>query len=100
MQRDREAALRAAAAEFYPFLPARMWTSAAHLTELVARSRGIGAEATDRANRVLSEDHFRFRGGGDWRNGERPDTRLGWKPAPSGLPAQATEFYRSASLRP
>ena len=70
----REAALRPAAAEFYPFLPARMWTSAGHLTELVARYRGIPTVATDRDNRVLSEDHFRFRGGGDWRSGERPDT--------------------------
>lgn len=62
-QTVREAALRPAAAEFYPFLPARMWTSAGHLSELVARYRGIRAEATDRANRVLSDDHFRFRGG-------------------------------------
>ena len=59
----REAALRPAAAEFYPFLPARMWTPAGHLTELVARYRGIRADATDRTSRVLSEDHFRFRGG-------------------------------------
>ena len=70
----REAALRPAAAEFYPFLPARMWTSAGHLTELVARYRGIATVATDRDNRVLSEGHFRFRGGGDWRSGERLDT--------------------------
>jgi hypothetical protein len=90
MQPVREAALRAAAAKFYPFLPARLWTSAAHLTELVARSRGIGAEAMDRANRVLSEDHFRFRGGGDWRSGERPDTRLGHSLANSPAPPWAT----------
>ena len=65
----REAALRPAAAEFYPFLPACMWTSAGHLTELVARYRGVRANATDRANRVLSEDHFRFRGGESRRIG-------------------------------
>jgi hypothetical protein len=65
----REAALRPAAAEFYPFLPARMWTAAAHLTELVARYRGMCAEAPDRANRVLSDAHFRFRGGRDRRTG-------------------------------
>ena len=59
----REAALRPAAAEFYPFLPARMWTSAGHLSRLVASYRGIRADATDRASRVLSEDHFSFRGG-------------------------------------
>jgi hypothetical protein len=63
LQTVRKAALRPAAAEFYPFLPARMWTSAGHLTELVARYRRIRADATDRANRVLSDDHFRFRGG-------------------------------------
>ena len=69
----REAALRPASAEFYPFLPARMWTAAAHLTELVARYRGIRAKATDRANRVLSEADFKFRGG--------EDTRIDWAPA-------------------
>jgi hypothetical protein len=59
----REAALRPAAADSYPFLPARMWTAAAHLTELVARDRGICAGAADRANRVLSDADFMFRGG-------------------------------------
>jgi hypothetical protein len=61
----REAALRPAAAEFYPDLPARMWTAAAHLAELVARYRGMSEEAASRANRVLSDAHFMFRGGGD-----------------------------------
>ena len=65
MQTVREAALRPAAAEFYPDLPARMWTDAAHLTELVARYRGMCAEAASRANRVLSDAHFMLRGGGD-----------------------------------
>jgi hypothetical protein len=63
MQPIREAALKPTAAELYPFLPARMWTPAAHLTELVAGYRGICAEATDRAHRVLSEADFVFRGG-------------------------------------
>jgi hypothetical protein len=75
-QPAREAALRPAAAESYPFLPARMWTAAAHLTELVARYRGICAEAADRANRVLSDADFMFRGG--------EDTRIGWAPTPPG----------------
>ena len=74
-QPRREAALRPAAAELYPFLPARMWTAAAHLTELVARSRGICATATDRAHRVLSDADFIFRGG---------DTRIDWAAAPTG----------------
>jgi hypothetical protein len=62
-QSVREASLRPAAAEFYPFLPARMWTAAAHLTELVARYRGTSGDAPDRANRVLSGADFTFRGG-------------------------------------
>jgi hypothetical protein len=62
-QSVREAALRPAAAEFYPFLPARMWTAAAYLTELVARNRGTSCEAPDRANRVLPGTDFAFRGG-------------------------------------
>ena len=65
----REAALRPAAAGFYPFLPARMWTAAAHLSELVARDRGICAKAAGRANRVLSDAHFMFRGGGEQKTG-------------------------------
>jgi hypothetical protein len=72
----REAALKPAAAKFYPFLPVRMWTAAAHLAELVARYRGICAEAADRTNRVLSDADFMFRGG--------KDTRIGWAPAPPG----------------
>jgi hypothetical protein len=72
----REAALRPAAAAFYPYLPARMWTAAAHLTELVARYRGICAGTADRANRVLSDADFMFRGGGD--------TRIDWAATPSG----------------
>jgi hypothetical protein len=63
IQAIREAALRPSAAGLYPFLPARLWTAAGHLTELVAGYRGICAEATDRAHRVLSEAHFVFRGG-------------------------------------
>jgi hypothetical protein len=72
----REAALRPVAAESYPFLPARMWTAAARLAELVARYRGICAEAVDRTNRVLSDADFMFRGG--------EDTRIRWAPAPLG----------------
>jgi hypothetical protein len=71
----REAALRAAAAEYYPFLPVRRWTAAAHLTELVASYRGISAEPADRAHRVLSDADFMFRGG--------RDTGRGWAPAPT-----------------
>jgi hypothetical protein len=75
-QTTREAALRPAAAESYLYPPARMWTSAAHLTELVARYRGIYAKAADRATRVLSDADFMFRGGGD--------TPMDWASAPFG----------------
>jgi hypothetical protein len=86
IQPVREAALRGAAVQFYPFLPARMWTSAAHLTELVARYRGVGGGTADRANRILPDAHFRFRGGGGRKNGERPDPRLGRRVAPALAP--------------
>jgi hypothetical protein len=65
MQTVREAALRPAAAEFYPYLPTLRWTTAAHLAELVSRYRGLCAKAASRANRVLSDSHFVFRDGGD-----------------------------------
>jgi hypothetical protein len=60
----REAALKPSAANSYPYLPARMWTSARRLAELVAKYRGLPAEALDRLNRVLSDQDFMFRGGG------------------------------------
>jgi hypothetical protein len=62
-QRIREAALKPAAAESYPYLPARMWTAAGHLARLVAKDRGIPAGAVNRLNRVLSDQDFMFRGG-------------------------------------
>ena len=57
----RQAALRREAASLYPYLPARMWTSADRLAELVAQYRGICLEASDRTHRVLSGAHFIFR---------------------------------------
>ena len=60
----REAALKPSAANSYPYLPARMWTPARRLAELVAKYRGLPAEALDRLNRVLSDQDFVFRGGG------------------------------------
>ncbi len=59
-----EAALKPSAAESYPYLPARMWTTARRLAELVARYRGIPAETVDRIDRVLSDRDFMFRRGG------------------------------------
>jgi hypothetical protein len=63
-QAVREAALKPSAAESYPYLPARMWTAASRLADLVAKYRGIPAEALSRLDRVLSDRDFMFRGGG------------------------------------
>jgi hypothetical protein len=41
-----------------------MWTTARRLAELVARYRGLPAEALDRIDRVLSDQDFVFRRGG------------------------------------
>ena len=59
-----EAALKPSAAQSYPYLPARMWTTARRLAELVARYRGIPADAADRIDGVLSDQDFMFRSGG------------------------------------
>ncbi len=63
-QQLREAALRTEAADSYPYLPARMWTAAGRVVELVAQNRGISASGVDRLHRVLSDGDFKFRGGG------------------------------------
>jgi hypothetical protein len=60
----QEAALKPSAAQSYPYPPARRWTTARRLAELVARYRGISAEAVDRIDRVLSDRDFVFRRGG------------------------------------
>ena len=56
-----EAALKRSAAQSYPYLPARMWTTARRLAELVARYRGLPAEAADCIDKVLSHEDFVFR---------------------------------------
>jgi hypothetical protein len=58
---EREAALRPDAVSLYPYLPARMWTGAERIANLVMSYRGIWDWTTDRANRVLSDAHFVFR---------------------------------------
>ena len=55
------AALKPSAADSYPYLPARMWTTARRLAELVAKDRGIPAEAGARVDQVLSRRDFMFR---------------------------------------
>ena len=59
-----EAALKPSAAQSYPYLPARMWTPARRLADLVATHRGIPVDAVDRIDRVLSDKDFMFRRGG------------------------------------
>jgi hypothetical protein len=58
----RQAKLKPECAERYPTLPARMWTSATWLADLVASKRGDRLEAPY-AQRTLSEADFEFRGG-------------------------------------
>jgi hypothetical protein len=61
----RQAKLRPECAERYPTLPARMWTSATCLADLVASYRGVRLErhGTPGEERTLSESDFEFRGG-------------------------------------
>ena len=58
----RQAKLRPECAERYPTLPARMWTSATCLAELVSSYRVARPREADK-ERTLSETDFEFRGG-------------------------------------
>jgi hypothetical protein len=63
METIREARLRREAADRYPFIPARMWTQAARMAELVLKYlEGRGRQVRAR-RRALAEADFRFRGG-------------------------------------
>jgi hypothetical protein len=74
--RVRQAKLRPECAERYPTLPARMWTSATCLAELVASSEGARPEQSEK-ERTLSETDFEFRGGVSRRSGGLfPHTRI------------------------
>jgi hypothetical protein len=61
----RQAKLKPECAERYPTLPARMWTSATSLAELVASYRGALSELPGQPDneRALTESDFEFRGG-------------------------------------
>ena len=61
----RQAKLKPECADRYPTLPARMWTSAACLTELVTAYRRAWPRRPAKAEkgRTLSETDFEFRGG-------------------------------------
>jgi hypothetical protein len=60
----RQAKLRPECASRYPTLPARIWTSAARLAELVASyGRAPQRPEKTRKGRTLPEADFEFRGG-------------------------------------
>ena len=60
----RQAKLRPECADRYPTLPARMWTSAARLADLVASYRPAPQRPEKtRKGRTLPEADFEFRGG-------------------------------------
>lgn len=67
----RQAQLKPECAERYPTLPARMWTSATCVAELVASSRGARSEWPGKSDqeRILLEPDFEFRGGSPRRLG-------------------------------
>lgn len=75
----RQGRLKRECADRYPSLPARMWTSAARLAELV----GFDRQAPQRTGAVkkerpLSEADFEFRGGSPrWAAGLTVHTRTG-----------------------
>jgi hypothetical protein len=60
----RQAKLKPESADLYPTLPARMWTPAACLTELVASYRRAQPQEPGKAEtgRTLPETDFEFRG--------------------------------------
>jgi hypothetical protein len=75
----RQAQLKPECAERYPTLPARMWTSATWVAELVVSSGGARSERPGRSDqeRTLLEADFEFRGGfprrlGGWFARTRP----------------------------
>jgi hypothetical protein len=59
----REAALKPAAVERYPYLPARIWTEAKALAELVARYGARPVKTGGGRWRMLSDRDFSFRWG-------------------------------------
>ena len=80
MSTVRQAKLKPERAELYPTIPARMWTSAACLAELVSAYRRARAQRPGRTEkeRTLSEADFEFQGGFPrWLGGLIARTRTG-----------------------
>jgi hypothetical protein len=75
----RQAKLRPECADRYPTLPARMWTSAGRLAELVASYRRAPQRpAKTKMERTLPEADFEFQGGSHrWLGGLILRTRAG-----------------------
>ena len=63
MQTVREAALKPAAVERYPYLPARIWTGAKALADLVTRYGARPVKTEGGRWRMLSDRDFSFRWG-------------------------------------
>jgi len=63
MQTVREAALRPSSCDRYPYLPARMWTKAKALADLVARYGARPVKTGGGRWRMLSDRDFSFRRG-------------------------------------
>ena len=80
MSTVRQAKLKPECAELYPTLPARMWTSAVWLAQLVGAYRRAQPQRPGRTEkeRTLSEADFEFRGGlPHWLGGSIAHTRTG-----------------------
>jgi hypothetical protein len=76
----RQARLKPECAERYPTLPARMWTSATCLAELVTASRGAQPAKLGK-DRTLCDADFQFRGGfSRWSHQSFAGPRIGEPP--------------------
>jgi hypothetical protein len=63
METIREARLRREAADRCPFIPARMWTQASRMAELVGKHLEGRRRQVRARRRMLAEGDFHFRGG-------------------------------------
>ncbi len=67
----REARLQPQYAPFYPGVPAGEWQPAATLADRVLAGRLLRGASSALQGRVLTDEHFEFRGGDMGRRGER-----------------------------
>jgi hypothetical protein len=63
METIREARLKREGADRYPSIPARMWTEAARMADLVLKHLELAGRRVRARRRALPEQDFRFRGG-------------------------------------